>query len=412
MGKIRSFLFRSRDKPQNYAGDNLMAWLYNWGNTWSGKRVNAHTAMQNSGVYACVRIISETVASLPYHTYRYTDDGKQKYYEHPLYYLLHDEPNPEMTSIVFWETEVAHLLTWGNSYSQIIRNGRGDVIGLYPLLPNKMKVERSRTDKKIYYTYYPDNEGAVVLSSDEVLHIPGLGFDGIMGYSPIAMAKQAIGLDTAAEEYGSKFFENGGTPSGILTHPGHIKEPEKLRDAWNKAYGGSSNSHKTAVLEEGVKYERISMPPEEAQFLETRKFQLNEICRIFRVPPHMVADLDKATFSNIEQQSLDFVVNTIRPWLVRIEQSVNKQLLSKDEKGKVFTKHNVDGLLRGDFQSRMNGYAIGRQNGWYSANDIRELEDMNRIPAEQGGDEYLCNGNMTRLSDAGNWNEKQGGDKQ
>ncbi len=402
--KVKS-LFRSRDKPQNHTGDNLFSFLYNWGMTWTGKRITGYNAMQTTGVYACVRIIAETVASLPWHIYRYTADGKVRDYKHPLYFLLHDEPNPEMTSFSFRETIMTHLLLWGNAYSQIIRNGRGEVIGLYPLMPNKMYVTRNPADKKIYYKYTTDNEGTIILSSDDVWHIPGLGFDGLVGYSPIAMAKQAIGLDVAAEEYGASFFRNGATPSGVLTHPGHIKDPEKMREAWESTYGGTNSSHRTAILEEGVKYERISIPPNEAQFLETRKFQLTEICRIFRVPPHMVADLDKATFSNIEQQSLDFVQNTIRPWLVRIEQSGNSKLLIKSEKGTVFNKFNVDGLLRGDFQSRMQGYAIGRQNGWYSANDIRELEDMNRIPAEQGGDEYLCNGNMTKLSDAGNWNK-------
>ena len=218
------------------------------------------------------------------------------------------------------------------------------------------------------------------------------------------MAKNAIGLSIAAEEYGSSFFSNSGTPSGVLEHPGVLKKPEKVRDAWNDAYGGSSNAHKVAVLEEGLKFNPISINPHEAQFLETRKFQVNEICRIFRVPPHMIADLEKSSFNNIEQQSLDFVTNTIRPWLVRIEQTIFQQLLTEEEQKKYFVKFNVDGLLRGDFKSRMSGYAIGRQNGWYSANDIRELEDMNKIPKELGGDRYLCNGNMVDINNDGNYN--------
>ena len=176
---------------------------------------------------------------------------------------------------------------------------------------------------------------------------------------------------------------------------------EKVRDAWNAAYGGSTNAHKVAVLEEGMKFNPISINPQEAQFLETRKFQVNEICRIFRVPPHMIADLERSSFNNIEQQSLDFVTNTIRPWLVRIEQTIFQQLFSESEQEKLFVKFNVDGLLRGDFQSRMNGYAVGRQNGWLSANDIRELEDLNKIPTEEGGDRYLCNGNMIDIKNAG-----------
>lgn len=405
MGKIKD-LFRSRDKPKNYTGDFIGQILYYFGLATSGKRVTPYNAMQMTAVYACVRIIAETVAALPLNIYRYTDDGKIKEYKHPLYRLLHDEPNPEMTSFGLRETMMHHILTTGNAYAQIIRNGYGEVIALYPLLPNKMRVERSSADKRIYYHYSTDTEGHITLSSDEVLHIPGLGFDGIIGYSPIAMCKNAIGLGMAADEFGSSFFENGARPTGVLKHPGHIKEPEKVRAAWENTYG--SGEHRTAVLEEGMDYQQISISPNEAQFLETRKFQVNEICRIFRVPPHMVADLEKSSFNNIEQQSLDFVQNTITPWLVRLEQNMQRQLLLPDEKGQIFIKHNINGLLRGAFNARMQGYAVGRQNGWYSVNDIRELEDMNKIPASEGGDDYLCNGNMTKLRDAGNWNTKEG----
>lgn len=405
MGRIKDF-FKSRDKPQNHTGDLVGAIRYFFGMSTSGKRVTPYNAMQLTAVYACVRIIAETVASLPLNIYRYSDEGKVKDYKHPLYRLLHDEPNPEMTSMVFRETMMHHILTTGNAYAQIIRNGFGDVVALYPLLPNKMQVERSSIDKKIYYRYSTDTEGQVILSNDDVLHIPGLGFDGIIGYSPIAICRNAIGLSIAADEFGSSFFESGARPTGILEHPGQLKEPEKVREAWESTYG--TGKHRTAVLEEGMKYQQISISPDEAQFLETRKFQVNEICRIYRVPPHMVADLEKSSFSNIEQQSLDFVQNTITPWLVRIEQNMQRQLLLLHDKGSVFIKHNINGLLRGDFKTRMDGYAVGRQNGWYSVNDIRELEDMNKIPTEEGGDDYLCNGNMTKLKDAGNWNTKGG----
>ena len=215
------------------------------------------------------------------------------------------------------------------------------------------------------------------------------------------MAKNAIGLAIAAEEYGSKFYANGAAPSGVLEHPGTLKDPSKVRDSWTQTFGGSGNSHKIAVLEEGMKYTPISISPNEAQFLETRKFQINEIARIFRVPPHMVGDLEKSSFSNIEQQSLEFVKYTLEPWLVRWEQSLARVLISPSDKAQYFIKFNVDGLLRGDYQSRMSGYATARQNGWMSANDIRELENLDRIPAEDGGDLYLISGNMTKLADAG-----------
>ena len=235
----------------------------------------------------------------------------------------------------------------------------------------------------------------------DVLHIPGLGFDGLVGYSPIAMAKNAIGLAIATEEYGSKFFANGAAPSGVLEHPGTIKDPARIRESWQQTFGGSHNSNKIAVLEEGMKYTPISISPEQAQFLETRKFQINEIARIFRVPPHMVGDLEKSSFSNIENMSREFVTYTLDPWVVRWEQAMHRALLSEDEKKDFFFKFNVEGLLRGDYASRMTGYATARQNGWMSANDIRRLEDMDQIPADLGGDLYLVNGNMVPLTDAG-----------
>jgi HK97 family phage portal protein len=304
-----------------------------------------------------------------------------------------------MTSFVFRETLMSHLLLWGNAYAQIVRDGAGRVLAMYPLLPDKMTVDRT-TSGQLFYEYRTDN-GTAILRPEEVLHIPGLGFDGLIGYSPIAMAKNAIGMAIACEEYGASFFANGANPGGVLEHPGVVKDPKRVRESWNSVYQGSANAHRIAVLEEGMKFQAIGIPPEQAQFLETRKFQINEIARIFRIPPHMVGDLEKSSFSNIEQQSLEFVKYTLDPWVSRWEQAIQKALFLPSEKRVYFAKFNVDGLLRGDYQSRMNGYSVGRQNGWLSTNDIRELEDMNRIPEEEGGDLYLINGNMTKLRDAG-----------
>ena len=398
---------QARDKPVDKAADAGYSFLF--GRTTSGKPVNERTAMQTTAVYACVRILAEAVASLPLHVYEYQDDGGKKLvHDHPLYYLLHDEPNPEMTSFVFRETLMSHLLIWGNAYAQIIRDGAGRVLGLYPLLPDKMDVQRDDRGN-IYYVYSRNSDenpmfkeyGDIRLKAEDVLHIPGLGFDGLIGYSPIAMAKNAVGMTLACEEYGASFFANGANPGGVLEHPGVLKDPSKVRESWNSVYRGVNNAHKIAVLEEGMKYQQIGIPPEEAQFLETRKFQINEIARLYTIPPHMVGDLDKSSFSNIEQQSLEFVKYTLDPWVIRWEQSLQRSLLLPGEKGKYFIKLNVDGLLRGDYQSRMNGYAVGRQNGWFSANDIREMENMNPIPDEQGGNLYLINGAMTKLEDAG-----------
>jgi HK97 family phage portal protein len=401
---IFSRLFKSRERPKN----NLFgsAYTFFFGGTTSGKTVNERTAMQTTGVYACVRILSETLASLPLHTFKHTDRGKEKAREHRLYYLLHDEPNPEMTSFVFRETLMGHLLLWGNAYAQIIRDGRGNVLALYPLLPDKMTVDRTSTGE-LYYEYQKDT-GSVVLRADEVFHIPGLGFDGLVGHSPIAMAKNAIGMAIATEEYGAKFFANGANPGGVLEHPGIVKDPKRVRDSWNAVYQGSANAHRIAVLEEGMKFQPIGIPPEQAQFIATRKFQLNEIARIFRIPPHMIGDLEKSSFSNIEQQSLEFVKYTLDPWVVRWEQAIQRALFSEDEKRQYFVRFNVDGLLRGDYLSRMNGYSIGVQNGFLSPNCVRELENMNLIPEEEGGNAFMVNGNMLKLEDVGAYAKKGG----
>lgn len=407
MGLINK-LFKSRDHPKIDNRTVGSSYSFYMGGSSAGKNVNERSAMQMTAVYSCVRILAEAVAGLPLHLYRYKEDGgKERAIDNNLYHLLHDEPNKEMSSFIFRETLMTHLLLWGNAYAQIIRNGKGDVVALYPLMPNKMQVDRDENGE-LYYIYTRSSDEAktmdgvtVYLTPRDVLHIPGLGFDGLVGYSPIAMAKNAIGLAIATEEYGAKFFANGAAPSGVLEHPGTIKDPSRLRENWNSTFGGSANSGKVAVLEEGMKYTPISISPEQAQFLETRKFQIDEIARIFRVPPHMVGDLEKSSFSNIEQQSLEFVKYTLDPWVIRWEQSLSRALLNEDEKRKYFFKFNLEGLLRGDYESRMSGYAVARQNGWMSANDIRELENMDKIPAEDGGDLYLINGNMLPLNKAG-----------
>lgn len=409
---LPNFKKKSRDKPKNSINGSSFNFLF--GGTTSGKAVNEKTSMQMTAVYSCVRILSEAIAGLPLHIYHYGENNNTlKAVEHPLYFLLHDEPNPEMTSFIFRETLMTHLLLWGNAYSQIIRNGKGDVIALYPLMPDRMSVDRDKSGNLFYQ--YTKREGdtntlkgtTVILDPSEVLHIPGLGFDGLVGYSPIAMAKNAIGMAIACEEFGASFFANGAAPSGVLEHPGSLKDPKRVRETWQGQFGGSSNTGKVAVLEEGMKYTPISISPEQAQFLETRKFQINEIARIFRVPPHMVGDLEKSSFSNIEQQSLEFVKYTLDPWVIRWEQSLSRILFNKEDKKKYFIKFNVEGLLRGDYQSRMNGYATARQNGWMSANDIRELENLNKISDEDGGNLYLVNGNMLPLNMAGIYANKE-----
>ena len=368
----------------------------------SGVDVDEVSALKISTVYACVKVISETIASLPLNLLKELTNGdSEKAKQHPLYTIQKDVPNSEMSSFTFREMLMTNLLLWGNAYALIKRNKNGEITELYPLKSKNMVVERDMTTNAIKYTYTNNRGITKTYSPKQIFHIPAFYFDGIIGVSPITYAREAMGLALATEEFGARFFGNGARPGGVLEHPGVLKDPEKLRESWNKVYQGTANSHKVAVLEEGMKYHEIGMSPEDSQFLQTRSFQIAEICRIFRVPPHMVGDLSRSTFSNIEHQSIDFVVHTIRPWLVRWEQAITRALLSEEERTIYYAKFNVDGLMRGDFVTRMNGYAIARQNGWMSANEIRALENMNKIPADQGGDLYLLNGNMISAMDAG-----------
>ena len=405
-------------KPRDAPGENLpevtdsvrdSGQVFSFGTANSGEKVDEQSAMQISTVYACVRLLAETVAALPLHLYRYTDGGKGKEsaFDHPLYRILYRQPNDEMSSFIWRETMMTHLLLWGNAYSQIIRDGRNNVLGLYPLLPENVEVDRDEQGQ-LYYIYHAytdevpgEQNQDIYFRKDEILHIPGLGFNGLVGFSPIAMMKNSLGTTLAVEKYGASFFKNGAQPSGVLEHPGVLKDPQKIRDNWTAVYGGANNAHRVAVLEEGMAYKAISLPPEDSQFLSTRQFGVEEICRIFRVPPHMVQSLEHATFSNIEHQSIDFVVHTLTPWLVRFEQAIIKDLLLEEEQDVLFPKFNVDGLLRGDYQSRMNGYATGISNGFLSPNDIHRLENMDLIPAEEGGDDYYLKGGYVKLRDAG-----------
>lgn len=424
MGNPLKNLFRARDEPIESAGIHVVdsgvseAMEFGFGGTPSGRVVTPRSSIQISTVYACVRVLAETVASLPFYlNERMGETGGKHATDHPLYFLLHDEPNGEMTSFSWRETMMTHLALWGNSYNQIIYNGRGKPAAIYPLLPERMEVGRDENGKIIYQ--YTTADGTFLLADDEVFHVPGLGFDGLIGHSPIAIERNALGMTLAAEEYGSRFFANGARPSGVLTHPGTVKDTGKLRKSWDAAYGGTSNTGRTAVLEEGMKYEAISMPNNEAQFLETRKFQVGEICRIYRVPPHMVGDLEHATYSNIEHQSIGFAQYTIAPWCARIEQAANRSILRYEDRKRYYSHFNLDGLMRGDYKSRMEGFAIARNNGWMSANDIRSIEDMALIPDEEGGNVYAVNGNMISLKQLmnadrkpnsdGNQNVKEGG---
>lgn len=354
----------------------------------SGVHVNEYSALQYTAVSACVRVLAETVAHLPLNIYERTENGQEVARAHPLYELLHYQPNSEMTSFVFRETLQAHVSTWGNGYSYIERNVQGRPLALVPLLPNVTWCER-KNGRQQFVTKINGKE--YIMDPADVVHIPGLGFDGLMGYSPIHLAREAIGLGMAATEFGARFFGSGAALSGVLEHPGKLQDAQKLRENFSAVYNGISNTFKTAVLEEGMKYTSIGVPPEDAQFLETRKFQRTEIASMYRVPPHMIQDLERATFSNIEHQDIGFVKHTMVPWLVRWEQELSRKLLTADERRRYFIKFNVDGLLRGDQKSRYDSYHLAITDGWMNRNEARELENMN---SAEGLDEYLTPLNM------------------
>lgn len=361
--------------------------------TASGVYVNENTALNATGVLACVKIISQTVASLPLPVYeRLQPRGKRRAIDHPLYSLLHDQPNPEMTSMIFRETLQGHLCTWGNAYAEIQWGANGWPVALWPLRPDKMLVKR--IEGKITYIYRLPTGVDVKIPAYRILHIPGFGFDGLVGYSPIQLAKDAIGLSMAAEQYNNRFFKNDGRPGGVLQHPKELgdKAYARLKKDWAEMHTGLSNAHRFAILEEGMEFKEIGFPPESAQLLGTRKFQINEIARIYQVPPHMLADLERATFSNIEHQSIDFVVHTMRPWLVRWEQGYASKLFRGDKKH--FAEHLIDGLLRGDAQTRAEFYGKMFNIGVYSQNDIREKENDNPF---EGGDKHYVPLNMVPI---------------
>lgn len=364
--------------------------------TVAGVEVNESTAMSLPAVWACVRVIAEGLASLPLHLYERLERGKRRAVENPLYTLLHDRPNPEMTAMSFRETLAYHILTWGNCYAEKELDRMNRVKALWPIGPDRVQVYRDRDSGGIYYEIRPEQSGeTVTLPRERMFHVPGLSYNGLYGHSPIGKMRESIGLTAATEEFGARFFGAGTHPGVVVSHPDHLSSAAagRLQESLTTNYAGLGRSHRLLLLEEGMKLEKVGIPPEDAQFLETRRFQMTEICRIFRVPPHLIYELERATYSNIEHQSLEFVVHTLGPWLVRFEQAFNLWLLPPVEQSRYFYEHLVAGLLRGDLKSRYEAYAVGRNWGWLSADDIRELENMNPLPEGQG-DMYLQPLNM------------------
>lgn len=378
-------------------------WVYKLGGgsiSKTGVTVNEETAMKFSAVFACIRVLSETLASVPIIVYKdrapgIKNSGKDRAVDHPLYDLLHNAPNDEMPAYTFKETMMGHTTSSGNCYAQIIRNRRGNPIILNPLPWTAVSPERNNDTGKIEYKTN-DRGKSIVLNADEVFHIPGIGFDGIKGYSPIRMAMEAIGLGLAAEAFGANFFANGASVSGIAEYPGKLSDEayERFKEDVTTTYTGLGNAKKVMFLEEGLKFHQVTIPPNEAQFLETRRFQKEEIASIYRVPLHLIQDLSKSTNNNIEHQSLEFVMYTMLPWFTRWEQFINFKLFSREERRKgYFAEFLINTLLRGDSKARAEMLHLMRQDGVLSADEWRELENMN--PQEGStGKLYFINGNM------------------
>jgi len=391
---LRSRAEKSEQRSHPSSNSTDWATLFGYNTTASKITVTAETALRASAVYACVSVIAGTIGTLPAHVYRrLPGGGKEKAPDHPLYPILHDSPNDLLTSCEFREMMQAHLCLRGNAYARVLRDGGGRVVGLDPVHPDRVAIYVN--GMSAVYVVTSATGATERLGPDQLLHLRGMGPDGVVGYSPITLARESIGLSLAAEKFGAKFFGNSARPSGHLEVPAQISpdDVKRTKENWQAAQGGDNQSS-TAVLFGGIKWSNVSMTNDDAQFLETRKFQIPEIARIFRVPLHKIQDMSGATFSNIEHQSIEFVTDCVRPWAVRWEQRLNQVLLTPTERRSFFIELNLEGLLRGDMASRFTAYKVGREAGFLSVNDIRDTENMNRV---DGGDSYMQPLNMGPL---------------
>ena len=367
--------------------------------TGAGVTVNDVSALSLSAVYACVRAVSEDVAKIPIEILdRSQADAVKVVTNHPLIELLNVTPDGEVSAIGARQTMLADAMLRGNGYWEIRRRAGGQPAILHPLpaaevTPRRVYDSPNFTPGRLVYDHAGERR-FTTLDADQVVHVAGLGYDGLVGYSVVRMAKESLAIAIASERFGSNFFGRGARPSGIIKHPKVLTTDaaRNLRESFERLYGGLGNSGRAVVLEEGAEWIATTIPPEDAQFLQTRQFTVPEVCRWFRVPPHKIADLSRATFSNIESQSIDYVGDSLSAWMVRLEQAFALKLLTADERRRLRIAHNEAELKRGDAESRFRGYALGRQWGWYSVNDIRLAEDMNPIGPE--GDIYMQPGNM------------------
>ena len=385
-------------------------WLVEWatgGKTVAGARVSEQTALQLSAFYCGVRVLTDALAQTPLILYRRrAAGGKERATDHPVYDLLHTRPNPLMSAFVFRETMQGHMVVWGNAFAEIEEAGDGRAVALWPLLPDRTHIEVV-DGQKFVITTLPGGQ-QVPLPAKRVLHLPGFGFDGLQGRSLVWLARQSLGLTKATEQFGASFFGSGSKLAGILSHPNTLTEAakENMRRSWNDLHEGLSAAHRIAILEEGLKWQQIGVPPEDAQFLQTRKLQITEIARWLKIPPHKIMDLEKATFSNIEEQNIQFVQDSMLPWFVRWEQDLSWALLSSTERKTLFVEFLVDGLLRGDTKARGEFYTKMFNVGAFSPNEILEKENQNPV---EGGDQHFVPLNMVPLAQAADVQTNDGG---
>lgn len=398
MSDFLSRAFEKRSVSLTAPPDWLVQYIGGGGTAFTGEVVSVEGALNVTSVLAGFTILMEDIASLPLILYRRLERGKERALRHPYYSLLHDNFNPEHTSMVSREMLIGHMVGWGNYYGQLIWDQRGVVREIWPLAPNRMEVFRENGERR--YLYTESNGNRIPFRQEDILHIPAFGFDGLVGYSRITLARNAIGLARAAEKYGSKIFANDARPSVIFKSQKRMSPEAKtnLRESWDQLYAGAGNAARSAVLEEGLDLETVGFPPEDAQFLQTRQFQVTEIARIFRIPPHMIGDVERSTSwgSGIEQQELSYLNHTLRPWMVRVEQQLHKDLLLSRERRNYIIEHLTDAMLRTDTTARFEAYAKAITNGWMNRNEVREKENMN--PAD-GLDEYLVPLNMGDASE-------------
>lgn len=365
----------------------------------AGVTVNEHTALSFGAVFACIRLLANTVAQIPLHLYRRQGDGKERANERPIYQLMHSAPNPEMTAFRYRQTLQGHLASWGNAYSFIARDRLGRVQSLWPLRPDRMEIKPRGADGRMRYEYRTSDKTHKDLTPDEIWHIPGFGFDGLQGYSIISLARQAIGLGMAAEEFGARFYGQGTHLGGVAQHPGRLSTEalQNLKKDLSEKYGGLGKSHGIIIFEEGMTFEKIGIPPEDAQFLQSRQHQVQDIARWYGIPPHLIQDETRSTFTNIENQALNFAKYTMTPWLVLWEQEASQYFLKPEERKTYYFEFLMEHLLRGDSASRATFYRSLWDMGCLSQNDILAKENMNPIA---DGDERFVPMNMVPLSQA------------